>query len=583
MPAVLIVFLALLALLTPVPAAAQGTVECHPRDGHDNYRTQHTLATSPASPNTVWVGVEYGGIFKSSDSGETWLRADTGVTGYNDSQTGQRCIQEMGRIVVDPQNAAHVLMSRVESPGTITMPFSENAGVWETRNGGATWAQLIKPGMNASGSAALAIGPDGAIYNGVNNNAASWGGAPPDLYNTLGVLYRSADGGANWRELPTGAPRGLRSTAVFVHPSEPGHIWFVVLHALNEEPVQPGQQLTYLESRDGGETWSPGADRFPEAYRVPVDAAVSPGNFNHRLLVTSTTSGPQASFATLDGGASWTQMSDYMLVARYDPHDRAGNHVVGYAPFSEVPGLFESRDGGLTWSRLANLPSEVDNQANFGVRISEIAWHPTDPNTMYLSGSGSYVWKSVDGGRNWRTVFTLEQMRATTETVRETANPVFSAPFVSLDQAVLFYVFGVTLPSGVLNPTYEIETVDGSAGVFAVSAGRVLDVLPNARGDSTITVLPSDESVWVLIYDHVTNARVARGDQLTPGMPLGTVGLLGNGRGRTELQINQYVATPVLAYCPAQFGTAEFNAAIEAVSRRLNGNANVCLASTVAP
>ncbi len=80
------------------------------------------------------------------------------------------------------------------------------------------------------------------IYHGVNNNPASWGGAPPDLYNTNGILYHSADGGANWRELPTGAPRGLRSTAVFVNPANAAHLWFVVFFAENGGEQDPAQQ-----------------------------------------------------------------------------------------------------------------------------------------------------------------------------------------------------------------------------------------------------------------------------------------------------------------------------------------------------
>ena len=60
------------------------------------------------------------------DGGETWSRADTGISAYPDAATGVRCIQEMGRIVVDPSNPNHVLMSRVESPGTVAMRFSEN-------------------------------------------------------------------------------------------------------------------------------------------------------------------------------------------------------------------------------------------------------------------------------------------------------------------------------------------------------------------------------------------------------------------------------------------------------------------------
>lgn len=576
----------LLTLAGPRLAGAQTsrtTVECRSRDGHDNNRTQHTLTVDPTSPATVWLGVEYGGIFRSINGGETWARADTGITGYADSATGERCIQEMGRIVVDSLNPRRALMSRVESPGTIAMPFSENAGLWETVDGGALWHQLIKAGMNASGSKATAILPGGVIYHGINNNRASWGGAPADLYNTIGILYHSADGGASWRELPTGAPEGLRALGVFVNPANLAHLWFVVFVAENGGQPQADAQWTYLESRDGGETWERGADKFPLTYRIPVDATVHPRDFNRRILISGARDGEQRSFATADGGATWRAMSHYMFTARFDPHDPTGLHAIGYAPYQNDPSLMESRDGGFTWTRLANTPSEVDHQSNFGVRITEIVWHPVDPNTLYMSASGGYAWKSVDGGRNWRTIFTVEQMRAITDIVSDAGGPVFSVPFVDQAQALAFYAFGTTLPSGVQNPTWEVETADPLTPVYAAADGLVVNVADTSRGDQAVFILPSEDGPWEVAYDHVRDVRVTRGQRVTAGTQIGVTGVLGNGRGRTELQINNMRTQPTLAYCPAQFGTQAFNEAFVAAARRVNGNAVICAAPAAIP
>lgn len=586
-PRAVLVLCTLLPLL-PVPRAAGAqtsghTVECRSRDGHDNFRTQRTLTVDPSMPSTLWLGVEYGGVFRSLDAGETWSRADTGITGYPDAATGERCIQEMGRIVVDPLNPNRVLMSRVDSPGTITMNISENAGVWETTNGGVSWAQLIKPGMNASGSQALALAPGGVVYHGVNNNPASWGGAPPGLYNTIGILYHSADAGATWRELPTGAPQGLRAMGVFVNPANPAHLWFVVFVAENGGGAQPEAQWTYLESRDAGETWERGAEKFPVAYRIPTDATVHPRDFNRRILIPGSRDGEQRSFVTADGGATWTATSHYLFTARFDPHDATGLHAVGYAPYQSEPGLMESRDGGFTWARLAGTPSEVDHQSNFGVRITEIVWHPTDPNTMYMSASGGYAWKSVDGGRNWRTIFTVEQMRAITDVVSNAGGPVFSVPFVDQAQALAFYAFGTTLPSGVQNPTWEVETANPETPVYAAADGLVVNVADTSRGDQAVFILPSENGPWEVAYDHVRDVRVTRGQRVTAGTQLGVTGVLGNGRGRTELQINDMRTQPTLAYCPAQFGTQAFNEAFVVAARRVNGNAVVCTAPAAIP
>ena len=68
---------------------------------------------------------------------------------------------------------------------------------------------------------------------------------------------------------------------------------------------------------------------------------------------------------------------------------------------------------------------------------------------------------------------------------------------------------------------------------------------------------------------------------MTAGQQIGIVGVLGNGRGRSELQINYSSAQ--LAYCPARFGTQAFNAAFVAAANRVNGNSVICSAPAVIP
>jgi hypothetical protein len=162
--------------------------------------------------------------------------------------------------------------------------------------------------------------------------------------------------------------------------------------------------------------------------------------------------------------------------------------------------------------------------------------------------------------------------------------PVLSIPFVAADTAAAFYVFGATLPSGLQNPTFEIETPDQTALVVAASGGKVVNITLSSNGiDRSVTIVPSDASVWSVIYDHVSDVRVSIGQAVAAGATLGTVGVLNSGRGRTELQVNRFDPSPTLSYCPQTFGTAAFNAAFTAAAQRLNGSTTVCTAATVRP
>lgn len=164
-----------------------------------------------------------------------------------------------------------------------------------------------------------------------------------------------------------------------------------------------------------------------------------------------------------------------------------------------------------------------------------------------------------------------------------TTAPAFSVEFVPTSQAVAFYTFGTRLPSGNENPTFEIETVDQTAPVFAAADGVVINITNSSNGiDKTVFIFPAVNSLYDISYDHVMNVSVAVGQRITAGQQIGTVGVLNNGRGRTELQINKNDTTPVLAHCPLNWGTATFNAAFNNLAQRLNGT-SACVAATVRP
>ena len=45
-------------------------------------------------------------------------------------------------------------------------------------------------------------------------------------------------------------------------------------------------------------------------------------------------------------------------------------------------------------------------------RVKALAVHPTDPNTVYAGAASGGVWKSVDGGQTWDTVWDMQESLA---------------------------------------------------------------------------------------------------------------------------------------------------------------------------
>ena len=207
------------------------------------------LAVAPSSPDTIYVGSGEGlrrpdlsvgdGIYKSTDAGRSWQ-----YLGQRDGAL--RDAQQIGAILVDPKDANRVFVA------ALGHPYGPNAerGVFRSLDGGQTWQKVLYKDEN-TGAIDLAFDPRNTqvIF------ADMWASRRPPwttggAYNGPGSgLYKSTDGGNNWRQVTKGLPS---------EADKPGRIGFAV------SPSGPDRMYACVDAQkkggiyrsdDAGESW----------------------------------------------------------------------------------------------------------------------------------------------------------------------------------------------------------------------------------------------------------------------------------------------------------------------------------------
>jgi len=152
--------------------------------------------------------------------------------------------------------------------------------------------------------------------------------------------------------------------------------------------------------------------------------------------------------------------------------------------------------------------------------------------------------------------------------------PVLSVTPVDISTVVSVIVFGADLSVSQKNPAFEYSVNNSAVQVRSVCKGYIDDIRLNDNfPDYEVWVKTSSNSVWKIIYDHILDTEISKGDPVNAGDILGVVGT-GN---RTELQINKEASNKELSYCPFDFGTSEF------IQQHKTFTENWCLTGTVVP
>jgi photosystem II stability/assembly factor-like uncharacterized protein len=203
------------------------------------------LAVAPSNPDIIYVGSGEGlrrpdlstgdGIYKSNDAGNTW------------KHLGLRDGQQITNIIVDPQDPNRVFVAVLGHPYG---PNSER-GVFRSTDGGENWQKILYKDDD-SGATDLAFDPKNpqTLYTDMwSSRRPPWTtGGPLEGHN--GGLFKSTDGGETWHPLTKGLPtntQGLGRIGFGISPSNPNRMYALV----DAAPEVGG----LYRSDDAGESW----------------------------------------------------------------------------------------------------------------------------------------------------------------------------------------------------------------------------------------------------------------------------------------------------------------------------------------
>ena len=247
-----------------------------------------------ASPDgRLWAGCLPAGLFTSRDGGASWQlveslwdrpeRKEWGGGGYD--------YAGIHSIVIDPRDANHV-----------TLAIS-CGGVWQTRDGGASWAST------SSGMYSEFMPPERRDDPNIQDpHRIDQCLANPDVLwcQHHGGIWRSADGGLKWDAVAAPQPSGF-GFAVAAHPTDPQRAWFVPAHS-DAQRMAPAGRMVVNQAQEGGAKFSTHGEGLPQqdAFHLVYRHALVASGDGRQLALGSTTGGLWASD---DSGESWRCLS----------------------------------------------------------------------------------------------------------------------------------------------------------------------------------------------------------------------------------------------------------------------------------
>jgi|GEM_PF-1107918 len=347
-----------------------------------------TVAVDTLNPGTVFVGSDVGGIYKSTDFGESWRIVNNGLTDYY-----------VEKIAIDPQNSGVIYL------GTW-------GGVHKSTDGGETWQMKRNGFPNPSifnytaPIGALAIDPQNSsiVYAGIGMPRI--GHCDINRWRPIqikGAIFKSTDAGESWRMIRN---TGIDTTAL---------IYYLSVHPTNSNILYAVTHLGVYKSTDSGENWllkNNGLPTFDDS-TFPRSIAINPTNPSQLFLTIwsdTVIAWRGGVWQSTNAGEVWAPCTTGLPRAKYiDIIINSRNPIVLYAGgcYYGSGGVYKTTNQGQTWSRITTSLNVQRGWVRFygTPQPYGLTMNQADTAMLFYTSAVAVV-RTTNAGQTWQQCYT---------------------------------------------------------------------------------------------------------------------------------------------------------------------------------
>jgi len=348
-----------------------------------------TVAGVPGNPNLYYMGTAGGGVWRTTDAGNTWACISDGFFGGS-----------IGAVAVAESDPNVIYVGEGEQ--TVRGNVSSGWGLWRSTDAGETWKHIgLKESQHIGRIRVHPKDPD-LVYVAAMGNL--W--KPNDMRG----VYRSKDGGETWERILFESDKA-GAVDLILDPNNPRIIyastWQIKRNGYRMDSGGPGSHL--WKSTDGGDTWTKLTNKpgLPKGVWGIVGVTVSPLNSKRVWAIIENENG--GVFRSDDGGETWKKTSGFRELRQ-----RAWYYSRIYADTQDEDMVYvcnvsfwRSKDGGENWDRIRTPHGDHHD-----------LWIAPENNQRMAVADDGGAQVSNDGGENWTTYYnqpTAQFYRVTTD------------------------------------------------------------------------------------------------------------------------------------------------------------------------
>jgi len=330
----------------------------------------------PSRAGTFYMGVASGGVFKTTDYGESWVPITDGQVPLG--STGAIAVADSDPDIIYLGTGSDGVRSNV----------STGRGVYKSTDAGETW----------SFAGLYDVGQIGGVRIHPTNPDIVWVAANGDIFKPSPDrgIYKTTDGGETWRKTlfvsdSTGA------MDVEIQPGNPDVV-YAWMNRIERKPwtiISGSNEGGFYKSTDGGETWENIRDGLPTGLIGKGNLAVTAAKPDRVYALVEAK--PDAGFYRSDDyGESWQKVNDAQgLLGRPFYYTSLGSDPTNAdVVYGGSEGWYFTRDAGETWTRQSTPHGD-----NHDIWVA-----PYDGNVMVQANDGGAN-VSIDGGQTWSTQY----------------------------------------------------------------------------------------------------------------------------------------------------------------------------------